>query len=93
MARLLIAVRSLFLNCRESVRLQSGALDRPLPPLQRLGLRIHLFLCVWCRRYGKQIRFLRSIVRYEEHHSRLSAEGLSPEARERIKRALESAKK
>lgn len=45
-------------NCRQASRLQAKALNHKLPPLQRIGLRIHLFLCEWCRRYGKHIRFL-----------------------------------
>jgi hypothetical protein len=47
-------------NCREAIRLQSAALERPLSPLQRIGLRIHLMLCVWCLRYGREINFLRT---------------------------------
>ena len=56
-------------NCRQASRLQSEALDHKLPVLQRVGLRIHLLLCKWCRRYGKQIRFLRDASPYEETES------------------------
>ena len=38
---------------------QGEAVDRKLPLRQRFGLRVHLMLCKWCRRYGKQITFLR----------------------------------
>jgi hypothetical protein len=41
-------------GCKTVTRLQSEALDRKLPLRQRLGLRGHLLLCQWCRRYGKQ---------------------------------------
>ena len=76
-------------SCREAVRLQSDALDRPLSPRQRLGLRIHLILCRWCRRYGGQIKFLRTAARDGVEHDvlRMSA-ALPPEVRERIKRSL-----
>ena len=76
-------------NCRDASRLQSEALDRFLTPLQRFGLRVHLVLCKWCRRYGKQIRFLRRAA--HEHPDRLAEVGsssLSPETRQRLKRAL-----
>ena len=76
-------------NCREASRLLSDSMDRPLPFLKRIGLQIHLVLCRWCRRYGKQIRFLRCASR--EHPDRLSAAAstaLSPEACERLKKAL-----
>ena len=81
-------------NCREATRLQSEALDRPLGLGQRIGLRIHLVLCKWCRRYGKQIAFLRSAAhRHEEQDECLPPQSLPPEARERIKRRLREEEK
>ena len=86
-------IRALSPNCREAIRLQSDALDRPLPRLRRVGLRLHLFLCAWCSRYGKQIKFLRAAARRCDHDYG-PAPALPPEARERIKeqvkRALET---
>jgi len=79
-------------NCREAIRLQSEALDHPLTWLQRVGLRIHLILCVWCLRYGKQIQFLRTTAQQCDHeHS--PKQILPKEARERIKEKLEAAAK
>lgn len=78
-------------SCKQSVRLQSLALDARLKFHQRFGLRIHLMLCKWCRRYGKQIRFLRTATR--EHagdDQALPRRTLSAEARERIKQRLQS---
>lgn len=76
-------------NCREASRLQSEALDRPLPFWKRLGLRVHLCLCQWCRRYGKQIRFLRHAAHeHPEELTKATSERLSPEARERLKQSL-----
>jgi len=79
-------------NCREAVRLQSDALDRPLSPLQRAGLWLHLLLCKWCRRYGRQIAFLRTVA-HDCDHAHEPENILPPEARERIKHALNVAKK
>ena len=76
-------------NCREAVRLQSEALDRQLPGMERFGLRLHLALCKWCRRYGKQIRLLRDAAR--EHPEELAGaapQKLSAAARERISQGL-----
>jgi hypothetical protein len=78
-------------SCRQASRLQSDALDRQLTLRQRMGLRIHLWLCKWCRRYGKQISFLR--VAAHEHDKEdvsVSTPVLSAEARERIQRRLQS---
>jgi len=50
---------------------------------------MHLLICKWSRRYGKQIRFLRDAA--HEHPDNLSdavPQRLSDEARERIKRNL-----
>ena len=76
-------------NCRQASRLQSEALDHKLPTLQRIGLRIHLLLCKWCRRYGKQIRFLRDAA--QEHPDGLvepARQKLPDAARERMKQRL-----
>ena len=88
------ALRTLSPDCRQASRLQSEALDRPLTLARRLGLRLHLLLCRWCRRYGKQIRFLRRIA--HEHPEKLieaAPQTLSPEARERLKRSLDRQRK
>ncbi len=76
-------------SCREAVRLQSDALDRPLALRQRIGLRIHLVLCRWCRRYGAQIKFLRAAARHGvEQDTPGTPAALPPEVHERIKRML-----
>lgn len=82
-------LRGISPSCREASRLQSEALDHALTPMQRFGLRVHLILCKWCRRYGKQLRFLREAA--HEHPDELTdatPQKLAPEARERLKNAL-----
>ena len=84
---------ALSLSCREAARLQSEALDTKLCFSKRLGLRLHLLICKWCRRYGKQIRFLHEAA--GEHSDNLAQAGpqeLSAQARERIKQRLQSEK-
>jgi len=64
-------------------------LARNLPLRRRFGLRFHLLLCKWCRRYGKQITFLRNAA--HEHPDEMAEpvpQKLSDEARERIKQRL-----
>src|SRR5215831_12845564 len=78
-------------TCRDAARLQSEALDVKLCFSKRLGLGIHLLICKWCRRYGKQIRLLHEAA--SEHPDSFTAavpQQLSPEARERIKQRLQS---
>src|SRR5262245_21325155 len=88
-AALKSACRTLSPDCREVSRLQSEAMDHSLSTLKRIGLRMHLLLCRWCRRYGKQIRFLRQAM--HEHGDDVTSstpQNLSPEARERLKQFL-----
>lgn len=81
--------RALSPSCKEAIRLQSEALDRPLPRIQRIGLRIHLAMCRWCSRYGKQLKFLRTAAqRCDQDQDPKQA--MPTEARERIKRRLQT---
>jgi hypothetical protein len=87
-------VRTLLPSCRDASRLQSEALDRPLTGWQRFGLVLHLAVCKWCRRYGRQLRFLRHAA--HEHPEQLddaTPHSLSAEARERLKASLRSGDK
>ena len=80
---------SLLPTCREVARLQSESLDHSLSFPKRLGMRVHLLVCSWCRRYGKQIDFLRHAVRdHPDELTQAHPQALSSEARERMKRAL-----
>ncbi len=84
-----LVFRKLAPNCREASRLQSEGLDHSLSLAQRLSLRLHLLLCKWCRRYGKEIRLLRRVVQERpDQVSEATPGNLSPEARERLKRSL-----
>jgi len=77
-------------NCHEASRLQSEGLDRPLSFSERSGLRLHLLCCRWCRRYGRQLRFLRLAARQSQDLPQGTARTLSPAARERMKQALQN---
>jgi len=91
---LLRGVGALSPTCKQAARLQSVALDRTLTPVEKFGLRLHLLLCGCCRAYGRQIGFLSLAAK--EHASEdgqpSPLPALSSEARERIKRSLQSAK-
>ena len=78
-------------TCQQATRLQSEAMDRRLSFFEKFGLRLHLILCKWCRRYGEQLRFLRFAAREcQEHESGQGPHGLTAEARERIKQKLQA---
>jgi len=78
-------------SCKEVTYMVSESLDRKLPLFQRMGVRMHLLMCKFCSRFRKQLLLLSKV-------SRLHGTGgakldpsvtLSPEARSRIKQAME----
>ncbi len=78
------------MTCREAARAASQALDGPLPLRRRLGLALHLSMCRACARYVREVRALHRLL--QEWARRADAPAgdtrLSPEDRERIRRAL-----
>lgn len=81
--------RTLSPSCRQVTRMQSFALDGHLSRRERLGVYLHLLLCQWCRRYGRQIRFLHDALHENgerlETYSRMQ---LPREAREQLKEMM-----
>jgi hypothetical protein len=43
-------------TCREVMRVTTASTLDELPPMKRLGFRMHVMLCRHCRRYTRQIR-------------------------------------
>ena len=80
------------LSCKEVSYLVSESLDRRLPFWQRVRVRLHLLMCRFCARFRRQTLFLRAAARHYlmavESTDNVASVGLSPEARERIKRSL-----
>jgi hypothetical protein len=76
-------------SCKAAIRLQSEALDHKLTLPQRLGLRIHLVLCLWCRRYGKQIALVHDAAHsHSDEMVKSVPQQLSEKSRERIRQKL-----
>ena len=73
-------------RCDEVSRKVSQAMDAPLPLHQRVAVRIHLMMCRYCARFRRQLAMLRHMSRMVE--SRPAGEGLSSEAKARIKASL-----
>ena len=79
-------------TCKELAPWMSEAMEQRLSLRKQIILKLHLMICLWCKRYNQQIQSLRSIARsYADDASNFSEETpatLSAEARERLKQAL-----
>lgn len=77
------------LDCKTVVRWQSEALEHPLSWHRRLGLRLHLQLCQWCRRYGRQLHFMHTAAHtLPEALAEKAPQKLSAEAKARLREAI-----
>ena len=74
-------------SCKEVSLLTSQAMDESLPWRKRLGLRMHLRICVWCRRNSEQLHLMRDLARGQTA-SRDQQARLGSDARERISKSL-----
>ncbi len=84
----------LTLRCEEASLLASQELDEPLGLAQRLAIWGHLLACRSCRRFRRQLWFLREALRRRDAalvQAGPEQDALSPAGRARIKQALEQA--
>ena len=84
----------LTLRCEAASELASREMDGPLSRLEGLALWGHLLACASCRRFRRQIRLLRTASRLRDRSPSghpTDDDILSPEARQRIVRAIEEA--
>lgn len=47
------------LSCKQASQLVSQSLERKLSRRERLALRMHLWICKYCRRFSQQIKTIR----------------------------------
>jgi predicted anti-sigma-YlaC factor YlaD len=89
MSTLSRSLRRVMPTCEEATRIASSRLDDTASLVQKARLAMHLAICVWCRRYVRQIAFLRRVMRrLAEPPAGLGSTALPAEASERAKAAL-----
>jgi hypothetical protein len=78
------------LTCKDASHLISENLERRLGFWERWGLRMHLWMCVNCRRFERQINFMHAALRTLGKRAEVADDSTEfpPEARERIRKAL-----
>lgn len=51
------------LSCKQATELMSQEQDRPLSLSERIGLRLHVWICDGCNNYRRQMEVLRAACR------------------------------
>lgn len=81
-------------DCKEAAKLSSYSLDEALPLKKRLGLKLHIMFCKFCRRNNEQLYLIRELIRKKlsssENGSTEFNRRLSEESRQRISKVLKS---
>ena len=91
---LLADIKKIFgLTCDEASKLLSDGMERPLSRPERIGLRLHLWICRACRRFRRQILLLRHLMHglSQEDPPEASAPPLSEDGRARLQDAIRKA--
>jgi hypothetical protein len=52
-------------NCKDISSLLSRSMDKKLPLSTRLGIKFHLMMCKFCRRYEKQLLIIHAAFKEE----------------------------
>ena len=87
-------VQILTLRCQGASALASRALDERLRPDERLAMWGHLLACKSCRRFRRQLGFMRRALRESDGGTERGTDvrdALPPEARARIEQAVAAA--
>jgi hypothetical protein len=79
------------MTCKEASRLISEGQERPLKLMEYWGLRFHLWMCDNCRRFERQMEFLRTALRLMGERLETWSQGpdLPLEAKDRIREVLQ----
>lgn len=76
--------------CQQTVETISQSMERRLTIAERVKLKLHLWICVWCQWYLEHLHLIRNTSRAQADKAPelMTASSLSNEARERIRRRL-----
>lgn len=79
------------LSCKQASEVISQSLDRKLTTWERFNLKLHLFICKYCRYFSQQLQTLRVAVKANvssiENDNTI---GMSNEAKKRISALVET---
>ena len=79
-------------DCKEVAQLSSISLDETLPLKKRVGLKLHIMMCKFCRRHNEQLYLIRELIgkklRGDDAGEKEADSHLSEESRQRISSLL-----
>jgi len=79
-------------TCKQTVKVISESMERRLSLRERVTVKLHLWICLWCVWYLEHLQLMRDTIRskasQEPNLESSSLPPLSSEARERIKLSL-----
>ena len=79
-------------TCKQTVKLISESMERRLSLWERITVKLHLWICLWCVWYLEQLQLMRETIRSKAAQEPIldssAVPPLSSEARERIKLSL-----
>ena len=77
-------------TCQQTVETISQSMERPLTVGERIKLKVHFWICVWCQWYMEHLHLIRDTSRAHAAQTSepMTSATLSNEARERIRRRL-----
>ena len=76
--------------CQQVVQKISQSMERKLTWRENINLKLHLWICAWCQWYMEHLHLIRDAARTKAaEFADVDGPSLSPEARERIKRATD----
>lgn len=73
-----------FFSCKKIAKLISASQDQTLPWQSRLVMKLHIFVCKYCKRFEKQIHHIDAMIQKAGKDGLPSHQHLSQEAKRRI---------
>jgi len=74
--------------CREASQLMSDGYERELSPVERIRLRLHLWMCGACSNHGSNLGLLHRLFADMRKHADTHAPALSEQDRQKIRLAV-----
>lgn len=81
-------------NCEHVSKLTSQALDEPMTSRQKMGMKIHMLFCEFCRNNSEQLQLIRTMIqtkkKSKEKKEETKDQAMSSDAKNRINDILKS---